>query len=65
MRLENDAPKSPAVSKRIPNDNVTWVPNLRVETVAIGEIKSAIEIERPPMKAYSRDDALGKVLLER
>lgn len=61
----HDAPKSPAVSNRIPTDNVAFVPNRLVAIVAIGETIKAKEIENPPTKAYSRDVAPGKVLLDR
>lgn len=61
----HDAPKSPAVSKRIPIESVACVPNFLVAIVANGEIIKANEIERPPTKAYSRDVAPGKVLLDR
>jgi hypothetical protein len=33
-----------------------------VHTVARGEVNKAIEIDNPPMKAYSRADASGNVL---
>jgi hypothetical protein len=65
IRYAKDAPRSPAVSSTIPTDSVACVPNLRVHIVAIGATKRAREIDRPPTKAYSREDAPGKVLLDR
>jgi hypothetical protein len=61
----HDAPKSPAVSRTIPAESVAFVPNFLDTTVASGDMISAMEIERPPTKAYSREVAPGKVLLDR
>jgi hypothetical protein len=61
----HDAPSSPAVSKRIPMPSVFCVPNFLAATVAMGEMIKAIEMERPPINAYSRDVAPGNVLLDR
>ena len=36
------------------------MPNLRAQTVATGEMIRAIEIDRPPTKAYFRANALEK-----
>ncbi len=58
-------PKRPAVSKSIPTNNEIRVPNFLVQIVAMGETMSAIEIDRPPTKAYSRAVAPGNVLLAR
>jgi hypothetical protein len=46
-------------------NNEIRVPNFLVQIVAMGETMSAIEIDRPPTKAYSRAVAPGNVLLAR
>jgi len=63
--VAHEAPRSPAVWNRMPTPKVGLVPNLLTNMVASGDIRSAIEIEKPPTNANSRDVAPGNVLLER
>ena len=61
----HDAPSSPAVWRRIPMPNAARVPYFLAATVAIGDTIKAIDIDKPPMNAYSSDVAPGNVLLDR
>jgi len=62
ISVAKDAPRRPAVCERMPILSVVCVPNLREHMVATGETTRDMEIESPPIKAYSRADALGYVL---
>lgn len=53
------------VSKNTPMKRVVRVPKRRVVYVATGLTMRACEMERPPMKAYCRGVAPGKVEVER
>ena len=53
------------VSSTTPMSSVVRVLKRRVVSVAMGETMSAWLMERPPMKAYSRCEAPGKMLLAR
>jgi hypothetical protein len=53
------------VSSATPMRSVVRVPKIRVVAVAIGETMRAWLMERPPMKAYERCEAPGKMLLAR
>jgi hypothetical protein len=49
----------------MPTLNVVCVPKMREQVVARGETSKAIEMERPPTKANSREDAPGNMFTER
>lgn len=59
--VDQEAPRSPASSRTMPMASVTLVPNLPTQTVATGAVSSASEMDRPPMNAYSKALAPGKV----
>jgi len=44
----------------MPTCKVTFVPNAEVHFVASGATNMAMEIERPPMKAYASALVFGK-----
>jgi hypothetical protein len=58
--LENDAPTSEIVSKKMPMLRQVRVPHLEMMKVANGAIRSAWLMDRPPMKAYASADVPGK-----
>jgi len=59
ISVDHEAPKSPAVSNTIPTPSDAWVPYLRQHIVATGETIKAMDMDRPPIKAYSSDVAPG------
>jgi hypothetical protein len=65
ISVDQDAPNSATVSKKIPTAIVICVPYLRTHIVATGETTWHMEIERPPTKAYSKGVAPGNVFVAR
>lgn len=65
MASANDAPIKLAVSNTMPMVSVTFVPNMRVVSVASGETSMAQEMDSEPTNAYSSALAPGKVLVAR
>jgi hypothetical protein len=64
--VANDAAIKLNVSKKTPVSSVTLVPKYRVLRVASGATNMAIEMERPPTKAYSKElTSRPKVLFAR
>ena len=59
--VDQEAPKSPAVSNMIPILSDAWVPYRRQHIVATGDTIKAIDMDSPPIKAYSRGVAPGYV----
>ena len=56
----NDAPIRDSVSKKIPQWRHIRVPYEWTTRVASGAIRTAWEMESPPMNAYTSDEVLGK-----